>query len=451
MIPKIFNPKLLLMLVFVVAAQGSFAQQKKAEEETDFNKQMQKLQTQMQDLQKQMQKLQTEKFKENSAELQRLSKELSGRALAHINEVNISGLSKGLGNMVSPNAYLSSPNFKGLENLNSTKSSNFSFNYSDDKNLQEKVKSGEVKEKTKAYSKSYSVSGNDKLQINNTYGKVTVNTWTKNEVKVDVQIKAYANEDDDAQKLLDNISITDSKDNSVVSFKTNYEVTDRSNNTFGTWLSSGKNHTRKIEVNYTVYMPAKSQLDITNRFGAVTLPDLSGKVTVNLSYGNLVGQQLTNTDNNIKVRFGEARIESFISGDINVSYGKLLLGTADKLNATVSFSSMNIDKLKSSGDINVRYGDGVRVGEFDKNFKTLSVDAKFTKIALNLKDNYDFDVTTHFGSFDYDNAAVKVISRTPTDNDRHYTSTRTFKGQVNKGNSDRVITIKSNYGSVKFD
>jgi hypothetical protein len=440
MILKIFNPKLLLMLAFVAATQGSFAQQKKAEEEADFNKQMQKLQTQMQDLQKQMQKLQTEKFKENAAQLQKLSKDISARALAHVNEINISGLSKDLGVIGNTR----------IESLN-TRSNNFNFNYSDDKNLLEKVKSGDVKEKTKAYSKSYSVNSSDKLQINNTYGKVLVNTWTKNEIKVDVQIKAYADEDDDAQKLLDNISITDSKDNSIVSFKTNYEVPDHKSNSFGTWFSSGKSHTRKIEVNYTLYMPAKSQLDITNRFGGVTLPDLSGRVTVNLSYGNLVGQQLTNPENNIKVRFGEARIESFNSGELNVSYGKLFLGTADKLNATVSFSSINIDKLKSSGDINVRYGEGVRVGEFDKNFKNLSVDARFTKIALNLKDNYDFDVTTHFGSFDYDNAAVKVVSRTPADDDRHYTSTRTFKGTVNKGNSDKVITIKSNYGSVKFD
>ena len=441
MIPKIFNPKLLLMLAFVMASQGSFAQQKKAEDDADFNKQMQKLQVQMQDLQKQMQKLKTEKFKENALELQKLSKEISGRTLAHINEINISGLSKGLG--VTNNT---------IESLSTTRSNNYNFNYSDDKTIQEKIKSGDVKEKTKAYSKSYSVNSNDKLQINNTYGKVTVNTWAKNEVKVDVQIKAYADEDDDAQKLLDNISITDSKDNSIVSFKTNYEVQDRNNNTsFGTWFSSGKSHTRKMEVNYTVYMPAKNQLDITNRFGGITLPDLFGKVTVSLSYGNLVGQQLTNPENNIKVRFGEARIESFNSGDLNISYGKLFLGTADKLNATVSFSSINIDKLKSSGDINVRYGEGVRVGEFDKNFKNLSVDARFTKIALNLKDNYNFDVTTHFGSFDYDNAAVKVISRTPAEDDRHYSSTRTFKGQVNKGNSDKLITIKSNYGSIKFD
>jgi len=43
----------------------------------------------------------------------------------------------------------------------------------------------------KNYSKTYSVDGNDALSINNKYGKVVVNTWARNEVKVDVQSLYY--------------------------------------------------------------------------------------------------------------------------------------------------------------------------------------------------------------------------------------------------------------------
>jgi hypothetical protein len=451
---KIFNAKLLLLCAFMVAGQGSFAQKNKSDDEKEFNKQMEKLQEQMRDLQKQMNKLQVQKLKEKSVELQKLSKDLSGKTLVYTNDIDVSGISKGLGVVVNPkiNSTITSSIRRGVDAAGRAQTYNYNFNYSDDKTLQEKVKNGVVKEKTKSYTKSYPVDGNDKLQINNSFGKVTVNTWAKNEVKVDVQIKAYADEEDDAHQLLDNISIADSKENSVVSFKTNIERTSNgSTNTMGTWFSSGKSHTRKMEVNYIVYMPAKSQLDVTNKFGAVILPDLSGKVYINLSYGNLTGQKLTNPENSVTVKFGEARIESYNSGDLNISYGKLILGTADNLKCKVSFSFMSVDRLKSAGDIAVRYGDGVRVGEFDRNFKNLNVDAKFTKVALNVKDNYDFDITTHYGNFNYDNAAVKIISKTPEDGDRHYTSTRTFKGQVNKGNSDKVITIKSSYANVKFD
>ncbi|WP_345953876.1 hypothetical protein [Mucilaginibacter sp. PAMB04168] len=450
---KIFNAKLLLLCGLFAVAQGSFAQKNKAEDEKEFDKKMEKLQEQMRDLQKEISKMQVQKLKEKSVELQKLSKELSSQALVYTNELNVSGLSKGLGVIVSPNIGISPKTFRTPDlSRASTSTFNYNFNF-DDKTLKEKVQSGELKEKSKAYSKSYSVDANDKLEINNTYGKVTVNTWTKNEIKVDVQMKAYANEEEDAQKMLDKITISDSKENSVVSFKTTIERNTTGNHTFviGTWFNGGKSHTSKLEVNYVVYMPAKSQLDLTNKFGGVMLPDLSGRVNLKLSYGTLVSQQLTHPENDIKVSFGDAKIASMYSGDVNVSYGKLILGTADKLRAKISFGSMNVDKLKSSGDISARYGDGVTVTTVDKNCKNINVDAQFTKVNLGVKDSYDFDVTTRFGSFDYNDSAVKVISRTPADNDRHFTSTRTFKGQVNKGNSDRVITIKSSYASVKFD
>jgi hypothetical protein len=457
---RIFNTKLWVVLGLLTAAQSSFAQKNKSEDEQDFNKQMEKLQSQMRDLQKEMHKLQTKKLREKSIELQNLSKELSSQALAYTNEYNVSGQLKGLGTFTAPNVVVTPPAISlNGQHLNRTfgaikvpTAPSFNFNY-DEKSLQEKVQSGELKEKIKTYSKSYPVNASDKLEINNTYGKVTVNTWTKNEVKVDVQMKVYANEEEYAQKLLDNISITDSKENSVVSFKTNIERNSNGSSTLvmGTWFSGGKSHTSKMEVNYVVYMPAKNQLDLTNRFGSVILPDLSGKVNLKLSYGTLTSQQLTNPENIIKVSFGDAKITNLTSGDLNVSYGKLLLGTADKLRAKVSFGSMNVEKLKSWGEISARYGDGVTVADLDKSCKNLNVDAQFTKVNLPAKDSYDFDVTTKFGSFDYDDNFVKVISRTPADNDRHYTSTRTFKGQVNKGNADKVITIKSSYASVKFD
>lgn len=449
---KIFNAKLLLVCGLLVAAQGGYAQKSKSDEK-EFNKQMQDLQKQMQDLQKQMQKLKTEKIKQKSDELRKLSKELRIEGLANIDHDNMINLTE-LAAVNAPRALtLTAPKvYVAPDALRAPKALTYTYNWTnDEKKLAEAIQNGEVKEKSKSYSKSYSVSSGDKLQINNSFGKVTVNTWTKNEIKVDVQMKAYADEEEDAQKLLDKISVADSKENSLVSFKTNIENNRTSESrTFvmGTFFSGGKKHVSKMEVNYTVYMPAKSQLDITNRFGNVVLPDLTGKVNVNLSYGALISQDLN--DPAIKVSFGDAKINNVTNGDLYVSYGNLNLGQADNLKAKVSFGGMNVDRLKSAGNITARYGDGVKITELDKNCKNVSVDAQFTKVYLPAKNDYDFDVTTHFGSFNYDNSTVKVVSQTPEEG-RHFTSTKTFKGQVNKGNSDKVIIIKSSYATVKLD
>jgi hypothetical protein len=452
---KIFNAKLLLLCAFMVAGQGSFAQKNKSDDEKEFNKQMEKLQEQMRDLQKQMNKLQVQKLKEKSVELQKLSKDLSGKTLVYTNDIDVSGISKGLGVIVNPkiNSTITSSiqrSAAAAAAAGRAQGHSYSFNFNDDQTIQERVKSGEVKEKTKSYTKSYPVDGRDKLQISNSFGKITINTWAKNEVKVDVQMKAYANEEEDAQKLLDNISITDSKESDVISFKTNIERTSNSSSyTRGTWFSSGKSHTRKSEINYTVYMPAKNQLQISNTYGNVILPEFAGKVAMKITYGTLTAQQLT--DPNIKIVYGDAKINGITEGDVSITYGNLFLGTGDKLKAKVTYGGMTIDRLKSYGDLAAVYGDGIKIGELDKNCKTVNVKAVYTNVNLGVKSDYDFDVTTTSGSFNYDKSAVKVLTTTPTDGTRHYIITKNFKGQVNKGDTDKLITVKSTYANVKFD
>ena len=74
--------------------------------------------------------------------------------------------------------------------------------------------------KNKAVNKSYNVSSSDKLKIQNSFGSVEVHTWNKNEIKVDVTIEVSANTENLAQKIIDGISVADSKSGGDISFKT---------------------------------------------------------------------------------------------------------------------------------------------------------------------------------------------------------------------------------------
>lgn len=328
--------------------------------------------------------------------------------------------------------------------------SNMRFNFDSDASLQKQVASGEIKEKVKTFSKTYPLDANDKLQISNTYGKVTVNTWAKNEVKVDVDIKAYAIDEAEAQKLIDNTTINSSKENNNVVFETAIER--EKNSWWGTSSENGKiTKVRKVIINYVVYMPAKSALTINNKYGGIILPDLSGKLNISNSYGGLVAKALTNSDNNIEVRYGSADIGSLSNSDLKVSYGSLQLDQADNLNATISYSPAKIGKLSSSGTFVVRYGGGLEIGDVGKNLKALSINSSYAPVKLgSLNDaNADFDVTVHYGDFLYD-SATNITSKTP-ENERGYTSTKNYKGHVGKGSADKVITIKSTYSNVKFD
>jgi len=302
----------------------------------------------------------------------------------------------------------------------------------------------DIDKQVKIYSKSYSVDAETKLDINNRYGKVTVNTWSKNEFKVDVQVQVTADKTGDAKRFIDRISINDSKQGQMISFKTNI---DSQPDLFGSKTSS-----RQIEINYVVYMPAQNALNVTNKYGNVELPDLDGKLVINCAYGNLQARSLSNPGNQVKVSYGDARIGSLKATDLDISYGSLVLGSVDKLNADVKYSSAKIGKLTTSGVINVKYGSGIQISNLDENMKNLVVDAKYTNIKLGLGDDedVDFDVTVHYGSFNYGNHPVNIL-KTENAEKKGFNPTKIFKGHVGKGNITRVININSSYSSIKFE
>ncbi|MGY4538057.1 hypothetical protein ACVW0P_002477 [Mucilaginibacter sp. UYNi724] len=325
--------------------------------------------------------------------------------------------------------------FKNFDGISYGNSSNIN---SDEYN--EKVANGQVIEKVKNYSKSYSVNGNDVLQISNSFGKIVVNTWAKNEFKVDVQMKFGSEDEDYVKNMINGSGISDSKNGSIVSFKTNLARNNGSN---------GNNH---MEINYTVYMPAGNAVDITNRFGNVTLPDLNGKATLHVSYGTLNAQQLLANDNDIRIRFGDANIVTFNGGKLDVGYGKVKAGTVSNVTANISFAGFSADRLKTAADINIKYGDGFNIGTIDRSVRSLNINASFTKIKLDFKgaDSFNFDVVTKFGGFNYNDDNMKVTSKNPTDEDRGWSSTKTYKGYIGKSNSDSKISINASYTDVRF-
>lgn len=452
---KIFK-NIIFTLLCLTAVKGAMAQQttpvpaaKPAEPATpatpyaysdtndskQYRDKMRKLQEQMRDLQKQMNSVRSEELKKNALAMRESSKRLNKSlgSITYSSDNNVSGLSKSLGVITNTN----------VNTIVTTTSG--------DDYIARRVQSGDAFEKTKSYSKSYNADGNDRLQLDNTFGKIIVTTWNKSEVKVDIQIKADADQEDEAQKLIDKVTIADSKEGSLISFKTNYDR--ESNNNWGNWFNGGKSHVRKIEINYTVYMPAKMPLTVTNKYGSTQLPDLSGKLIINSSYGSLTAKNLSNTANEIKVRYGSATIDNLSGSNIYVAYGNLNLGESDNLNADVSYGSAKIGKLTTSGNINARYSGTVQVTDVAKSVKNLSVNTSYSgvKLGIGSDQNADFDITVRYGSFSYGDVPVSITSKTPEDGERGFNPTKTYKGKVGKGNSDKVITIKSTFGSVKFD
>jgi hypothetical protein len=453
---KIFNSRMFALIAGIALSTVAFAQSTSAMPQTAtpqteqlddkaFQKQMADLQKQMSKLQKQMTKLRIDKSQQKLAMASKKFNKQFKMKFKNFGK-DFKEFGKDFGKDFGKNFSVDfGKNFSGsfmgmVPDSGSFNSMSFS---TDSSGYSSTVNNGDQVEKIKNYSKTYSVDANDVLQINNSFGKITVNTWAKNEFKVDVQMKFGSDDADAVNDMVNGSSIEDSKVGSMVSFRT--KLYDNGGN-------RSSRH-QSIEINYTVYMPAGNPIDINNRFGAVILPDLSGKAFIKVSYGALTAGSLSNAQNDVDVRFGDANIANFNNGKIDVSYGKLKAGTVNNVDAEIKFGGISIDRLKGSADVTVKYGDGFRIGTIDKTVKAINVDAQFTKISFDFKqlENFNFDVTTKFGSFNYDDDRVKITSKSPSDDDRGWSSTKSYKGYVGTNGSSNKIVINASYTGVSFN
>src|SRR4030095_13729599 len=157
---------------------------------------------------------------------------------------------------------------------------------------QDKEKQTEPKyKKTKSYSKSYSLSGSDKISLSNQFGEMKLITWEKSEIKVDVSITGKSNDEKRAQQIVDRISIQDGKDGNGIYFKTKFaDENDRDDD------HDKNGHTNEgMDIDYVVYLPSCNPFNAEQQFGEMIVPDYRGESRIECKFGTLTAGKLSNS------------------------------------------------------------------------------------------------------------------------------------------------------------
>jgi hypothetical protein len=251
---------------------------------------------------------------------------------------------------------------------------------------------------------TYPASSSDKLDIENQFGNVTIKTWTRNEVKVDIKIEVSSDVKEAAQKIFDNIDVKHRKDGNTISFKTDLNIKDKQG-------YKGKQNS-SMSVNYEVSMPANLSLDLDNKFGKTTLPDLEGKVNVKQEFGNLYAGKLSQPGK-IEVRFGNAVIESATNGKYEFGYAN---------------DEATIKNLSGKADIDIQFCKSGNVVINANGIDELKVDAQYSDVAIVVPKNVSagISVETSYGSFT--NNSSFNIKEENADNDSDNKNKKRFRG-----------------------
>lgn len=369
------------------------------------------------------------------------------------------------------------------ETTTTTKESTFSWASTTKKSTQGLENENEIAdaEKGKFYSKTYVIDKNDKVGLSNKFGSITIIVWNKNEIKIDAEIKAYANTDAQAQELIDEVEVTANKEANLISFTTNIE---NSNGNWGRGSRNGKNWRREVKVNVTVYMPAGNALSAKQQYGNIQMEDFSGPTSIKVQYGNFTANNLKSNNNYINVQYGKCVINEAAQVKINHQYGGgLTIGTVGELELLAQYINVNIGEIKQASTLKQQYGSGISIGsaaaltatvqystlkianlqgnltskiqygkinidEVKADCRAIAIDADYTDVTLGFAANYnaDFEVNTNYGSFKYEG---NVSAKKQTDDDRHYSAAKNYLGTVARGGANTIV-IKANYGGVTF-
>lgn len=289
-------------------------------------------------------------------------------------------------------------------------------------------------EKKKTYSKSYTVSNSDVISLSNQFGEMRVNTWDRNEVKVDVTITAKGNTDERAQEILDNISIADGREGSGVFFKTKWK---NDNNNIRKDKSKDKNDEKRDEgmtINYVVYLPSRSPVNISNQFGATIVPDLSGEAKINSQFGSLNAGNLSNVKA-VSIQFGNGTIES-------VNDGKL----------DFQFNNKDIIVRRITGDVivNVQHCKSHSVKlNVDNSIKSISLNNSFSDVILSVPNNLSasYNISTSHGGFT-NKSSFTISEEDENKGQKQYGPRFNHKYSGNSGGGASKIKVHTNFGDV---
>jgi len=270
--------------------------------------------------------------------------------------------------------------------------------------------------KKKSVNKSYNVSSSDKLSIKNSFGSVKVTTWSRNEIKVDVDIEVTANTEMLAQKMIDRISINDEKSGRDISFETNMKD-----------INNSKGDKSSMEINYTISMPEGNPLKIDNDFGSISVPDFKGEIDLSSKFGSLTTGNLAN-----------------IKG-IHVEFGKASLANISSAPVTLKFSRVNIARMSGAVKLNLEFCNSVRLN-IDNSLNSLDLKSSYSTV--NLKPVGDlsasYNISTSFGSFR--NTSNVKFSNDDDDDNRGTKFDYEYNGKSGSGNIP--IKVKSSFGKV---
>jgi hypothetical protein len=316
------------------------------------------------------------------------------------------------------------------------------------------------------YEKTFDVNKNPNLNINHSFGNLTLKNWDKNEISIKITAKAETSDEEKAEKLFDYVVWDVNGDKSEVN--ANCKLSKKSN---------GNKHS-KLNFEMEVYAPKAVVLNLKHQFGNAYVEDIEGDASISSEYGSINLGSVTGTESKFRVSFGSGKIDNFGGGSMEVNYSSLDLGEAgdtrmtieygdvkadriEKINLSLEggglvlgstnsiygkskFSNLEIEELSQSVDVVTGYGN-FHVSNISKDFSEITVKNSYgsTKLYIDEGATYTIEAETVHCSMGYPDYMAEFTHKEKS------IATSYYKGVIGKGSSPTgKVYIESKYGGT---
>ena len=344
---------------------------------------------------------------------------------------------------------------------------------------------GEAYTHTQKVLKSYKISSESTIFINNKYGKVHISTWNNDSVSFEINLIIKSSNVTKVSRLRSNIKfdfvITKYNVSATTVFGSMYNSLFRDIQNLAESIVSSDN---MVTIDYFVKVPVWANLNIENKYGDIFMDDTEGDLTINLSNGGIRANRLLGPSN-LTLGSCDADINYIKDGICNVSYADMKIKEINKVDMISKSSTINIDQInymkldsrrdkyyiksitKSFGDTyfsdfdvkfledeisyDMKYGN-IDIDQVGKNFSLVNLSSEYTDISLTFdrSTTYNFDMT-HFNDviFYYPKEISKLQEKLVDDENKEFLVYGTIGASSVPKNKVNIKALKKCY--VKID
>lgn len=326
----------------------------------------------------------------------------------------------------------------------------------------------------KTIKKEFAVNADALLKIKNSYGNLNLSSWDQDQVLIEVHIKTNGNNEEKVKERLAQIDVAFENSTSMVAATT--QLGERNSGWGWKW---GKRNNVNIQVNYTIKLPVKNSINLTNDYGNIYVDRVDGHAKISCDYGKMIIGELRGRNNKLRFDYSSRSTFEYINsaeiianysgftiekaGDlkVNADYTNALVKSMGNLNYTSDYGAMEVESLQSvsgngdyigiklgqvSGDVSViaDYG-SIKIGTLMPTAGDVNIKSEYTGIKIGYHPDYNFvfDIDTEYGGVSGLNDFELQISNVKS-------SQKYYSGHYGKANSGNTINISSQYGGVNF-